>query len=491
MLNFKFPPHLTPNEEFQLDLSRSVQEQAAELPYNVSWEFPRTDVSCMRLLGTGNLGKLFEAVAAGICAFNPGDESDLSLESKMENFYKRQPWSDSIIRYFRKHFHSISHSEETIVAVKCLAEKHSEKDYSDLAAELKLMIHIGRHKNIVNLLGACTIKGPLWLILEYCSNGDLLTFLRSQRQLFPRWESGKDDTSPESVCFADLTRVATEICEGIIFLSEQGVVHRDLSARNIFLTDVLQVKIGKFGSSCKVGSKGATKSDTDDITTVRWMSLESLQMGAFTSRSDVWSFGVVVWEMFTMGGRPYPGIPNKELATYLLNGNRMSAPEHCPEDIYKIMLTCWSKKQSERPTFGKLIDMFKNVLLNVFRPPDDYYSGKVETEKADAMVEVDDVINSEEILRKQRIIRLLNLGVPLMEDKVDNLLQELDVKESLSADINSSVGNASSQQECGVVFQKMNVQVKELQKGYNKHKPRQNNVKRIHSNKVGVSSSNC
>ena len=236
IINFKFSPQLTPNEEFQLDPTRTVQEQAAELPYNVSWEFPRMNVDCVRVLVAGHFGQVWEAVAKGICSFNLVDERDLSLNSKMANLYKRQPGKDSIFRRFRKHIYPNSHSEETTVSVKCLPEVHAEKDFVDLAAELKLMIHIGHHKNIVNLLGACTIKGPLWLLLEYCSNGDLLTFLRSRHQLLPCWDAG-NKPSPQNVCFADLTRISIEISEGMCFLSEQGIIHRDLAARNILLTN--------------------------------------------------------------------------------------------------------------------------------------------------------------------------------------------------------------------------------------------------------------
>ena len=203
---------------------------------------------------------------------------------------------------------------------------------------------------------------------------------------------------------------------------------------------------------------GASKSDAEDIVPVRWMALESLQMGAYTSRSDVWSFGVVVWEIFSMGGRPYTGISNKDLAAYLQNGNRLNAPDHCPDDIYRTILTCWYKKPSERPTFGQLVDIFKNILLNVFRPPTHYYSEAVDTEYSDANIDDDVVIDCEAVLRKNQMIRFLNVGVPSTEGNVNNALQDVHATGSVDVNIKSSEENSSVNHESEVAFKNENVQ---------------------------------
>ena len=207
----------------------------------------------------GNFGQVWEAAATGINGFNPIDESDLSLKSKMANLYRRQPGNDYFFKYFRKHLYPTRHSSEERVAIKCLLQSHNPSDYDQLAAELKLMIHIGRHKNVVNLLGASTINGPLWVILEYCPNGDLLRFLRSRHGLLPEWERDPQ-SSTDVLCLLDLVRIAVEVAEGMSFLSQHNVIHRDLAARNILLTDNLQVKIADFGMARQVGRcKGKSK----------------------------------------------------------------------------------------------------------------------------------------------------------------------------------------------------------------------------------------
>ena len=165
---------------------------------------------------------MWEAVAEGISEFNPQDESQLSLKSKLSNLYKRHPGREYLFKYFRKQYYPRQHSNEEQVAIKCLPEGSSEKDYNDMANELKLMTHIGHHQNIVNLLGACTINGPLWLILEYCPHGDLLTFLRSRKELVPEWGLEDDLSSREILCLLDLMKRATDICDGMCFLSSQG-----------------------------------------------------------------------------------------------------------------------------------------------------------------------------------------------------------------------------------------------------------------------------
>ena len=120
----------------------------------------------IRLIGVGYFGQVWEALSEGISAFNPMDESELSLKSKITNIHKRCPQNDHFVKYFRRLNYPAVYSKSEKVAVKCLADNASEQDYTAFARELKIMIHIGRHKNIVNLLGACTLRGPLWLLLS-------------------------------------------------------------------------------------------------------------------------------------------------------------------------------------------------------------------------------------------------------------------------------------------------------------------------------------
>ena len=169
-------------------------------------------------------------------------------------------------------------------------------------------------------------------------------------------------------CFFDLVKILIEICEGMSFLSDQGIIHRDLAARNVLLTDNLVVKIADFGKARSVGTTDSYQTDSDDVVAVKWMALESLQLGTYTSSSDVWSFGVAAWEIFSMGARPYGGIPNRELTMLLCSGYRMSSPENCPEEVFDVMSSCWNKIPSKRPTFSQLTEILMNIVKTVFAP---------------------------------------------------------------------------------------------------------------------------
>ena len=152
------------------------------------------------------------------------------------------------------------------------------------------------------------------------------------------------------------------------------------------------------------------------------MALESLQVGTYTSSSDVWSFGVVLWEIFSMGSKPYSGILNKDITRYLKGGHRMWRPDDCPESVYKIMMLCWHIIPEGRPTFPQLVDMLTNVLLNVFSPADDYYSGERDSNEADAYVD-EATVDCTEILREKRIIRLMRSGVSVTKENANKILE--------------------------------------------------------------------
>ena len=141
-----YSPQLKPSTEFQLDLDRSIQEQVSELPYDLNWEFPRLDVTMGKVIGEGNFGEVWEAIAEGIGAFQPTDKSELSMRSKLSNLQTREnSENDFWVKYFRREYYPPEYSEGAQVAIKCLKPGASEEDYTDLASELKLMMRIGAH----------------------------------------------------------------------------------------------------------------------------------------------------------------------------------------------------------------------------------------------------------------------------------------------------------------------------------------------------------
>ena len=145
----------------------------------------------------------------------------------------------------------------------------------------------------------------------------------------------------------------------------------------------------------------------------------------------MWSFGIVLWEIFTMGDKPYMGTPNRDLAFHLRQGFRMHAPVHCPDEVYNVMQACWRENPTERPDFPSLASTLMNIRLNAFKPPEDYYTGAACSERADAHVN-DDVINCDEILRPKRITRLRNNGIAVTKHNVDDILEMIAMKSKAS-----------------------------------------------------------
>ena len=419
-----FAPQLSPNSEWQFDPNRSIEDQIAELPYNLLWEFPRLDVSLKRLIGEGNFGEVWEATAEGIAAFRPQDDSELGLRSKLSNIYAReQNENDFWVKYFRQEYYPPQYSEEGAVAVKCLKPGAPERDYTDLANELKLMIHIGAHKNIVNLMGACTQKGPLWVILEYCPFGDLRKFLRS-KQLSPTWNRLEMD-SPEQLCYADLIRMAMEIAEGMIFLTASGVIHRDLAARNVLVGKNMEMKVADFGMARDVSEDGEEyKKESNKAVPVRWTSPEAMNLGVYSTTSDVWAYGVTIWELFSLGHQPYGGMSNIEVKLFVEDGRRLKAPTDCPDNVYVIMKACWNHVAKERPNFCEIFEILMEVKRSAFSPTTDYYSGAGVSEQADIYAG-DGFVDCRPVLREKRIKWLKNAGLSVTEENLEDLLDHM------------------------------------------------------------------
>ena len=206
------------------------------------------------------------------------------------------------------------------------------------------------------------MKGPLLLLMEHCTNGDLHTFLRSRKHLLHQWKH-KEDVSSGNMCLMDSMEMAINISDGMCFLSSHGVVHKNLSARSILLDHNNQVKIADYGKAKYLSNhKDVHKTEVGDLISVRWQAPECIQFERFTSSSDVWAFGVLLWELFTLGGEPYPGIVCHDLLAYLRTGERLNYPNSCPEEVYNLMLTCWCMTPTERPCFLYLVRMLQDIV---------------------------------------------------------------------------------------------------------------------------------
>nr|XP_032812408.1 vascular endothelial growth factor receptor 1 isoform X1 [Petromyzon marinus] len=352
-----------------------LDEQCQRLPYDASkWEFPRDRLKLGKTLGRGAFGRVMEAAAFGI------DKS----------------------------------STCRTVAVKMLKEGATTSEYHALMSELKILIHIGNHLNVVNLLGACTKPGgPLMVVVEYCKYGNLSNYLRNKRQDFviDKERPGKtrgdradarengdektrrldsvassrssnssgfaedktlreceadeefDETCKRPLTMKDLICYSFQVARGMEFLSSRKCIHRDLAARNILLSDNNVVKICDFGLARDIYKDPDYVRKGDARLPLKWMAPESIFDKLYTTQSDVWSFGVLLWEIFSLGASPYPGVQiDEDFCRRLKDGTRMRPPEYSTPDTYQIMLDSWCGDALDRPTFSELVERLGDLL---------------------------------------------------------------------------------------------------------------------------------
>ncbi|XP_049276748.1 fibroblast growth factor receptor homolog 1-like isoform X1 [Anopheles funestus] len=285
-----------------------------EFPIDLNWEFPRNKLHLGKSLGEGMFGKVVMAEAHGLVKGHPS----------------------------------------TVVAVKMLKEGHTDADVKDLVCEMEVMKMIGKHVNIINLLGCCCKDGPLYVIVEYAPHGNLKNFLRSHR--FGSNYEATNEKEKKILTQKELISFAYQIARGMEHLASRRCIHRDLAARNILVSDNYVMKIADFGLARDIHDQEYYRKTTTGKLPIRWMAPESLEEKFYDSQSDVWSFGVLLWEIMTLGGNPYPSIPTWDnLLEHLKKGKRMEKPPLCSIEIYLFMRECWHYRPEERPTFSEIV----------------------------------------------------------------------------------------------------------------------------------------
>ncbi|XP_014883927.1 fibroblast growth factor receptor 1-A isoform X1 [Poecilia latipinna] len=289
-----------------------------ELPQDPRWEIPRDKLVLGKPLGEGCFGQVMMGEVLGLDKEKP--------------------------------------NRVTKVAVKMLKSDATEKDLSDLISEMEMMKIIGKHKNIINLLGACTQDGPLYVIVEYASKGNLREYLRARRPPGMEYCYNPDQVPVETMSIKDLVSCAYQVARGMEYLASKKCIHRDLAARNVLVTEDNVMKIADFGLARDIHHIDYYKKTTNGRLPVKWMAPEALFDRIYTHQSDVWSFGVLLWEIFTLGGSPYPGVPVEELFKLLKEGHRMDKPSTCTHELYMMMRDCWHAVPSQRPTFKQLVE---------------------------------------------------------------------------------------------------------------------------------------
>lgn len=285
-------------------------------------------------------------------------------------------------KVFKGLVHGLNDSEEpTTVAIKTLKADSNDQLRKEFYHEAQLMGNFN-HKNIVKLLGVSVQNSATpCMLFEYMELGDLNNFLRECSR-----KNSKSDTATNSMarqgyyystttttaemlesCSSDLesvfdrsldadllVQVAVQIAAGMYYLSHRRFVHRDLATRNCLITHGLTVKIADFGMSQDIYSTDYYRVGGAALLPVRWMPPEAIVYGKFTVESDVWSFGVVLWEIFSFAMQPYFGFSNEEVVDAVRRGRLLSCPDGCPPQIYSLMKECWNMEPEERPSFKKL-----------------------------------------------------------------------------------------------------------------------------------------
>ncbi|XP_026354272.1 tyrosine-protein kinase Fer isoform X3 [Ursus maritimus] len=261
------------------------------IPKDKKWVLNHEDVTLGELLGKGNFGEVYKGIL----------------------------------------------KDKTAVAVKTCKEDLPQELKIKFLQEAKILKQYD-HPNIVKLIGVCTQRQPIYIIMELVPGGDFLSFLRKKK---------------DEIKLKQLVKFSLDAASGMSYLESKNCIHRDLAARNCLVGENNVLKISDFGMSRQEDGGVYSSSGLKQIP-IKWTAPEALNYGRYSSESDVWSFGILLWETFSLGVCPYPGMTNQQAREQVERGYRMSAPQHCPEDIFKIMTKCWDYKPENRPKFSEL-----------------------------------------------------------------------------------------------------------------------------------------
>lgn len=293
------------------------------------WEVPRKKIELHKELGQGSFGMVYEGVAR-----------------------------------------DVKGKAQVRCAIKTVNEHATNRERIEFLKEASVMKAFDT-AHVVRLLGVVSQGQPTLVVMELMANGDLKSYLRSHR---PDVEVYNPVAPRQPPSLKRILQMAIEIADGMAYLTAKKFVHRDLAARNCMVAEDLTVKIGDFGMTRDIYETDYYRKGTKGLLPVRWMAPESLKDGVFTSSSDVWSYGVVLWEMATLASQPYQGLSNDQVLRYVIDGGVMERPENCPDKLYTLMKCCWQHKSAARPTFLELCALLLEDAASSFAQISFYHS---------------------------------------------------------------------------------------------------------------------
>ncbi|XP_033646097.1 tyrosine kinase receptor Cad96Ca-like [Asterias rubens] len=309
------PPQEIPtvNQDSEFSSWGTIEFEESRLQHpEVDFSFPRENIELLEVLGCGNFGQVYKAIAKDI------------LEVGIT----------------------------TPVAVKILKRSSVTDVEADFKKEITVHETLTAHPNVVSMLGYCIETDPFYLILEFLPGGNLQDFLKKNKLSWK--ESIEDDLDVEPISPFQLLTFASQIANGMDYLSCVGCIHRDLASRNILLTEELVCKLSDFGLARDVSATDQYEMTSMGLLPVRWLAMECLVDNTYTTMSDVWSFGVLLWEIVTLGAHPYRGMTTNDIIGSLVEGYRLPHPAHCSRQVFSIMKECWKEVPRTRPTFISL-----------------------------------------------------------------------------------------------------------------------------------------
>lgn len=261
-------------------------------------------------------------------------------------------------------YEGLLYPEKIRCAIKTVHENASSNDHNIFLNEASVMKSAAKAHHIVRLLGVVSRGSPPYVVMELMTLGDLKSYLRASR----------DSTECLPPTVGTILNMAAQIADGMAFLESRKFVHRDLAARNCMISDDLTVKVGDFGMTRDIYETDYYRKGNKGLLPIRWMAPESLKDGVFSSQSDVWSYGVVLWEIATLAEQPYQGHSNEQVLHDVIAGRKLETPLYCPETLKSIMVACWKRRPNDRPTFINIVSQLEHFTDEEFHKVSFYHS---------------------------------------------------------------------------------------------------------------------